>query len=90
MSPLAEMAACLVLGVAMGIVHFGGLWWTVNRGLQAANPAAWFVTSMVLRMALLLGCFRLILHGGWESIAACACGVLLARGAITRIVRATS
>ena len=90
MSPLAGIAVSLVLGIMLGVVHFGGLWWTVNRGLRAANPAAWFATSTLLRMALLLVCFRLVLHGGWQDAAACACGVLLARSAITRIVRATS
>jgi F1F0 ATPase subunit 2 len=89
-SPLADIAICLVLGIVLGVTYFGGLWWTVNRGLRAANPAAWFATSTLLRMALLLGCFRLVLYGGWQDAVACAFGVLLARGAITRIVRTTS
>jgi len=90
MSPLADMAAFLALGVALGVAYFGWMWWTVNRGLRAPNPAAWFVTSTLLRMALLLGCFRLVLYGGWQDAAACACGLLLARGAVTRIIHARS
>jgi F1F0 ATPase subunit 2 len=84
------MAAYFVLGMVLGVVYFRSLWWTVNRGLRAANPAAWFATTTLLRMALLLGCFRLVLDAGWRRAAACACGVLLGRVVITRIVLATS
>ena len=90
MSSLSSTATCLILGVALGAAYFGGLWWSVNRGLRAPNPAAWLMTSALLRMALLLGCFRLVLYGGWQDAVACGCGVLLARSAITQIVRATS
>ena len=36
----------LLAGVALGIFFFGGLWWTVRRGLVAKNP--WVYFSLVV------------------------------------------
>jgi len=42
----------LAIGMVLGALFFGGLWWTVRRGLTAANPALWFGLSALTRMAL--------------------------------------
>ena len=73
----------LAIGMMLGVAYFGGLWWTVNHGIRSENPGTWFVTSFLLRMALLLGCFNIVMHYGWQSAAACALGVVAGRVVLT-------
>ena len=84
------LAVALAAGMALGALFFGGLWWTVNRGLTAAVPAAWFGLSALLRMAAVvygLYCFARL---GLASLTACVCGLLLARTAIRYLTRDTT
>ena len=30
-------------GVLLGVFFFGGLWWTVRRGVSSNRPALWFL-----------------------------------------------
>ena len=41
-----------VAGVLLGAVFFGGLWWTVRKGLSSTHPALWFLGSMLLRTSI--------------------------------------
>jgi F1F0 ATPase subunit 2 len=79
--------SALAAGVVLGTVCFGGLWWTVRRGLTTATPAVWFGLSALLRMAVTvygLYCFARL---GLPSLIACLCGLLIARGAVKRLTR---
>ncbi len=37
-------------GAALGGIFFVGLWWTVQLGTLAKNPAPWFLVSLLLRV----------------------------------------
>ncbi len=39
-------------GVLLGTIFFGGLWWTIRRGVSSKQPAALFFFSLLLRTAL--------------------------------------
>ena len=87
MTGFGLLAGALAGGMVLGAVFFGGLWWTVSRGLGAAVPALWFGLSALVRMALVvcgLYCFARL---GLPSLVACLCGVLVARGAVKRLTR---
>ena len=73
--------------MVLGIIFFGGLWWTVTRGLGAAVPAVWFGLSALLRMAIAVSGFYYFARLGLPSLVACLCGVLAARAAIKRLTR---
>ena len=77
----------LVAGLLLGLVFFGGLWWTVRRGLTARHPALLFVGSLVLRMAVAVGGFWWVSDGQWDRLLACLVGFLVARLVITRVSR---
>ena len=78
----------LLLGLVLGATFFGGLWWTVRRGLASGNPALWFGLSALGRMAGVFGGFYWVARGGaFSNVLACLLGLLLARAAVTRIVR---
>ena len=87
MSVFLLLTVALLAGMALGVVFFGGLWWTVNRALTAAVPAAWFGLSALLRMAAVvygLYCFARL---GLARLTACVCGTLIARIIIKPLTR---
>ena len=87
MSDIGPILAALAIGIFLGVLFFGGLWWTVRRGLTAANPALWFGVSALARMAIILSGLYYVARAGWPSLLACLCGLLIARVATTRLTR---
>lgn len=47
-------------GFALGLLFFGGLWLTVQKGIVSAHPALLFLTSSLLRTAIVIGGFLFI------------------------------
>jgi F1F0 ATPase subunit 2 len=86
-SDIGPILAALAIGIVLGVLFFGGLWWTVRRGLTAANPALWFGVSALSRMAITLSGLYYVARAGWPSLLACLCGLLIARVATTRLTR---
>jgi F1F0 ATPase subunit 2 len=74
-------------GIGLGAAYFGGLWLTVRRGLASPRPVAWFFTSMVLRMGLVLAGFYLVSGGQWDRLLLCLLGFVMARVVVTRLTR---
>jgi F1F0 ATPase subunit 2 len=75
----------LVTGVLLGLAYFGGLWWTVRKGISSPRPALLFLGSLMLRMAVALTGFYLISRGDWRRFAACLVGFILARTLTLRL-----
>ena len=83
--PLAIAAAA---GVLIGAFFFGGLWWTVRRGVSSERPALWFFGSLLLRMSITLTGFYFVGQQYWERWLLCLLGFVLARlfvGLLTRL-----
>lgn len=80
----------LLAGVLLGTIFFGGLWWTVEKGLSSKQPAALFAGSMLLRTAVALGGFYYFSHGDWQRLTGCVIGFVLARLAVTRFTRVST
>ncbi len=74
-------------GVLLGAIFFGGLWWTVRKGVSSKWPALWFLTSMLLRMSIILIGFYFVGGGHWERLLVCFIGFIMARMAMTRLTR---
>ena len=74
-------------GGLLGAFFFGGLWWTVRKGLSSSRPALWFLLSMLLRMSITLGGIYLIAGGDWKRLLLCLLGFLTARLAVTWLTR---
>ena len=85
MSSIALILGPLTAGMILGTVFFGGLWWTVTRGLNASIPALWFGLSALLRMAIAVSGLYYFARLGLPSLIACLCGLLIARGAVKRL-----
>jgi F1F0 ATPase subunit 2 len=85
MNEALALVLTAVGGVLLGAVFFGGLWWTVQKGLAARQPAFWFVGSLSLRMAVALAGFYLAASGGWRRLLACLVGFVFAQLLVTRL-----
>ena len=49
MNETLSLVLALVTGVLLGAIFFGGLWWTVRKGVSSKRPALWFLGSLLLR-----------------------------------------
>jgi F1F0 ATPase subunit 2 len=86
-SAIAPVIGAFAIGIFLGALFFGGLWWTVRRGLTAANPALWFGVSALARMVVTMSGLYCLARAGWQSLVAGLCGLLIARFAATRLTR---
>ena len=77
----------LLAGMVLGTIFFGGLWWTVRKGVAARQPALWFLGSLLLRMAIVMAGFALVGVGDWRRLLLCLAGFVLGRVVVTRLTR---
>jgi F1F0 ATPase subunit 2 len=71
-------------GLLLGAFFYGGLWWTVRRGLSSNRPALWFFTSYLLRTGLTLVGLYALAGGHWQRLLVSLIGCLLARFIVMR------
>jgi F1F0 ATPase subunit 2 len=81
------LALALVAGLLLGTIFFGGLWWTVRKGVFSKSPALWFLGSMLLRMSLVLAGFYFVGRGDWVRLVICLLGFVVARFIVMRLTR---
>jgi F1F0 ATPase subunit 2 len=82
-----RLGGAMLAGVVLGAVFFAGLWWTVRRGLSSKHPAALFLGSLLLRTLLVVAGLFFVSRGDWRNLVAGLAGFLLARIAITRMIK---
>ncbi len=73
------LVLALLAGGLLGAFFFGGLWWTVQKGVMSRRPALWFVGSLLLRTSIILAGFHLVSQGHWSRLVICLLGFLIAR-----------
>ena len=87
MDETLSLVLALVTGVLLGVMFFGGLWWTIRKGLSSERPALWFLGSLLLRTGIALAGFYFVTHGHWERLLMCLFGFVMARLVVTRLTR---
>ena len=90
MIPMPEALPALlavVSGAGIGAIYFGGLWWTVRRAGSFRRPALSMLVSILLRMSLVLAGFYLVAGDSWQRLLLCLLGFVVARVAVTRLLR---
>ena len=89
MSDILALALALLAGALLGAFFFGGLWWTVQKGVTSERPALWFLGSLLLRTSMVLAGFYFVSQGHWSRLVACLLGFLIARVIVVkRLTRA--
>lgn len=82
-----NLVLALVIGVLLGAMFFGGLWWTVRKGVSSTQPEIWFSGSLLLRMSIALAGFYFIARGHWERLLLCLLGFVVARMIVAWLTR---
>lgn len=66
-------------GLLLGGFFYGGLWWTVRKGLASSRPALWFPASFLLRTGITLAGMSAFSGNRWQRLVVCLLGFLAAR-----------
>lgn len=83
-----NMLAPMLAGIAgglLGLLFFGGLWWTVRQAVLSPRPGLWVGGSLLLRMVSVATGFILVSAGDWHRLLACLIGFWLARWLVVRL-----
>jgi F1F0 ATPase subunit 2 len=88
MSDSVILILALMIGVLLGAIFFGGLWWTVHKGVSAKRPALWFFNSFLLRTSSALVGFYFVSAGHWNRLLMCLLGFVIARFIVMRLIQA--
>ncbi len=73
------LALSFIAGSLLGALFFGGLWWTVQRMASGSHPYLLAAASFVVRTALIMGGFYLLLRVGWPYLLGALAGFIAAR-----------
>ena len=87
MNEILYVLPSLIAGMLLGAMFFGGLWWTVRKGVSSTRPALWFFGSLLLRTSMTLVGFYVVSDGHWERLLVCLLGFTIARLIATRLTR---
>jgi F1F0 ATPase subunit 2 len=84
MTMTAVLAAAFSAGMVLGAFYFIGLWRTVRQLPSAKNPARLLLGSLILRIAVVMAGFYLIMGTGhWERLTAAMLGFIIIRKILT-------
>ena len=87
MNEVMKLTLAWTAGILIGTIFFGGLWWTIRKGVSAKQPALWFLGSILLRMGIALAGFHFVSGHNWERLLMCLLGFLMARVLVTWMTR---
>ena len=90
MNNLLPLTFAFLAGIPIGAFFFGGLWWTVKKGVTSRKPVLWFFGSLMIRIGVTIAGFYVMANGHWERAVACLAGFLIARSIVMRITKPTS
>ncbi|MGZ4965412.1 MAG: N-ATPase subunit AtpR [Limisphaerales bacterium] len=77
-----NLVLALVIGFGAGLFFFGGLWWTVRKGVEQNKPAI-FLASFAVRMATIVAIIFLF-RRDWTALLVLLAGFTVARAIVTR------
>lgn len=87
MNEWIALAGALLVGILAGGLFFGGLWYTVKKGITLKNPSLLFLGSFLLRTLATLALFYYVSAGSWQRLLVCTTGFLLARLIVLYLTR---
>ena len=87
---MSEALTVVLAGAAgglLGMVFFGGLWWTVRKGVSFKQPALWFSGSLLVRMGVVVSGVYVVSRGRREGLLSCLLGFVMANLFVMRLTR---
>ncbi|MFA7059832.1 MAG: ATP synthase subunit I [Pedobacter sp.] len=89
MNETVTLALAWLAGGLLGAFFFGGLWWTVRKGVSAEKPARWFLGSLLLRMSIAMAGLYFVSNRHLDRLLVCLLGFFIARLVVARLTRET-
>ncbi len=87
MNETTSIIIAFVAGIALGILFFAGLWFTVKKAVFAKTPALWIFISFILRISITLLGFYVVGADHWQHLLLCLLGFIVARFAVIHFTR---
>ena len=87
MSETLALTIALAIGILLGTMFYGGLWWTICRGVSSSRPTLWFLGSLILRTSVTMIGFYLVARGHFDRLCLCFLGFAVGRLIITRFTK---
>jgi len=87
MNDVVATLPALAAGLFIGVAFFGGLWWTVRKGITSSRSAWWFAGSFLARIGLATGGFYFVSRGDFARLVACLLGFMTGRALIIRLTK---
>ncbi|WP_040298588.1 ATP synthase subunit I [Arcticibacter svalbardensis] len=79
------MIIALISGIVLGMIFFGGLWFTVKKTMGTRYPAMWILLSSLTRTVIVLTGFYFVAQGNWQKLVIAVSGFIIARFLVMRI-----
>jgi len=83
-STMLDMVLAFAAGLFIGSFYFLALWLTVRRLPKARFPACWILGSYLIRSAVSMGAFYLVMAGCWERLLISLLGFIIMRSIMVR------
>lgn len=83
-SPPVHYVLALLAGLGLGAFYFLGLWYTLRFLTRARFPGLLVLAGFVVRTAVVVVCFYLVMGNRWEAALVCLVGFTLARLILVR------
>lgn len=74
----------LFSGLVLGLLYFGGLWWTLEQLPRRSRPKLWLTQSYILRVAIALTGFYFIMRQSVVALFFCLFGFFFMRWILLR------
>jgi F1F0 ATPase subunit 2 len=87
MSESLAVILAFVMGALLGTFFYGGLWWTIQKGVSSKQPALLFSGSLAVRTLIALAGFYFVSRGNWHRLLGCLVGFVTARILVTWFTR---
>jgi len=68
-----------IVGLLLGGFFFGGLLWTVRKGVSSSSPVLLFAGSFVIRTVIVLAGFYFVSNEDWKRIVSCLIGFIISK-----------
>ena len=79
MTEIPYIILAFIGGMLLGVIFFGGLWFTVKKIIKSKTPALLMLSSFIFRIIIVLLGFYFIGLGDWKKLITCLVGFIIAR-----------
>ncbi len=81
-----DLLLLFIAGAGMGVLFFGGLWWTVQRLVTIEKPFYLMISSFFVRTGLALAALYFVMDGQWQRLVPSLLGVMVVRIIMIRVL----